>query len=218
MVLVAIAVLVLSLVAGVMSRRSWLPTLSSQPPTRHYPDDDTCTLGEGIMDQDIGNEPQFRADFTGGPGVVVYGFPAKGGLYELYPCFNVDLDFLGLDRLHPTPLPPPAKDADSRAEEDAHCRRMRQLGATYYRDLGEWELKVFESVTRGYSSAVNPLKIGWPSTGGGVWALKGPGTGVRDAAFYNALDMDERCKIIEELGGTFYADPKDCPYLDLDDD
>lgn len=160
-------------------------------------------------------EPQFRADFTGGPGVVVYGFPAKGGLYQLYPCFNVELDFLGLDRLHPTPLAPPATDAESRAEEDAHCWRMRQLGATYYRDLSKWESEMF-SYQFGYNPVVNRLKIGWPSTGGGVWVLKGPGTGARVAAFYNALDMDERCKIIEELGGKFYAEPKDCPYLDLD--
>lgn len=35
------------------------------------------------------------------------------------------------------------------------------------------------------------------------------------AIVHNAYTMEERCRIIEELGGTFYADPKDCPYLDL---
>ncbi len=32
---------------------------------------------------------------------------------------------------------------------------------------------------------------------------------------FNAYTMDERCSIIEQLGGTFYANPKDCPDLDL---
>ena len=32
---------------------------------------------------------------------------------------------------------------------------------------------------------------------------------------FNAYTMDERCNIIEQLGGTFYANPKDCPDLDL---
>ena len=32
---------------------------------------------------------------------------------------------------------------------------------------------------------------------------------------FNAYSMEERCKVIELLGGTFYADPKDCLDLDL---
>ncbi len=32
---------------------------------------------------------------------------------------------------------------------------------------------------------------------------------------FNAYSMEERCIWIEKLGGTFYADPKDCPDLDL---
>lgn len=28
-----------------------------------------------------------------------------------------------------------------------------------------------------------------------------------------ALDMDEHCKVLEEIGATFYEDPKACEYL-----
>lgn len=30
---------------------------------------------------------------------------------------------------------------------------------------------------------------------------------------FNAYNMEERCRVIEQLGGTFYADPKDCVEL-----
>lgn len=32
---------------------------------------------------------------------------------------------------------------------------------------------------------------------------------------HNAYSMDTRFKVIEEVGGIFYKDPKHCPYLDL---
>ena len=53
---------------------------------------------------------------------------------------------------------------------------------------------------------------------GGVWVLTatnnvdgGKGAGM----FFNAYTREERCTWIEKLGGIFYADPKDCPDLDL---
>lgn len=53
---------------------------------------------------------------------------------------------------------------------------------------------------------------------GVVWALH---TTVEEATkkgiglVHNAYNMEERCRVIEHIGGIFYADPKDCPYLDL---
>lgn len=35
------------------------------------------------------------------------------------------------------------------------------------------------------------------------------------AIIYNAYNMEERCKAIKQVGGVFYADPKDCLDLDL---
>ncbi|KAH8901915.1 hypothetical protein BR93DRAFT_932569 [Coniochaeta sp. PMI_546] len=210
MVSVAIGVLVLSATAGIISRRFWLPMLFFQPPanatgaimTNDYP-------SEEIVEPP--HEPRFRADFSGGPGVAVFGFPEKGGFYELPRCFIVELDFLGLDRLYPTPRPS-ITDAKSVAEEATHCKKMRQLGATYYHDTWEW-------IDTKWDGGAEFLEIGWPA-GGGVWVLRKSDIETSErgvAAIYNALNMDERCEIIEELGGTFYADPKDCPYLDLDD-
>lgn len=58
---------------------------------------------------------------------------------------------------------------------------------------------------------------GWPDEGG-VWVLVATNTvdGRKGAGMlFNAYSMEERCIWIEKLGGTFYADPKDCPDLDL---
>lgn len=67
------------------------------------------------------------------------------------------------------------------------------------------------------SSPQQVLIIGWPA-GGGVWVFK---TTYLDAIekgvgrIKNAFNMEERCRAIEQLGGTFYADPKECPDFDL---
>lgn len=57
--------------------------------------------------------------------------------------------------------------------------------------------------------------VGWPS-GGGIWVLTATErSGTSAGVIHNAHTMDERCKVIEKLGGKFYANPKDCPDLDL---
>lgn len=74
----------------------------------------------------------------------------------------------------------------------------------------EWlEQTVFRS---GMKTGDMPyIKTGWPSSGEGVWILN---TTLARAAelgagrIYNARDMDERCQIIESIGGVFYPDPK----------
>ncbi|KAL6804823.1 hypothetical protein GGI42DRAFT_323007 [Trichoderma sp. SZMC 28013] len=60
------------------------------------------------------------------------------------------------------------------------------------------------------------IKVGWPA-GGGVWVLNiteneaiTRGVGI----IYNASDMEHRCRLIEQLGGVFFENPKD--WLDLD--
>lgn len=35
------------------------------------------------------------------------------------------------------------------------------------------------------------------------------------AKLQNSSTMEERCELIEKLGGGFYGDPNACPYLDL---
>lgn len=90
---------------------------------------------------------------------------------------------------------------------------VRRLGATWWETerayiLSQMEyIKLTDSFTR----------VGWPA-GGGVWVLK---TTLEEAnlkavgIIHNASDMEERCRLIEQVGGVFYANVKDCPDLDL---
>ncbi|EHK20980.1 uncharacterized protein TRIVIDRAFT_69992 [Trichoderma virens Gv29-8] len=156
----------------------------------------------------------FRARFGRGPGVSVLGWPSKGGVYVLEQCFAVELDFLQLDRFQDTP-PSSLTGFDADIEEEAHCNRMRQLGATWWRSEFHWKMGLItESVYPNLD--ITFIKIGWPA-GGGVWVLNI----TDDEAFhrgagiiYNAYDMEERCRMIKQLGGVFYENPKD--WLDLD--
>ncbi|KAJ6096928.1 hypothetical protein N7486_007674 [Penicillium sp. IBT 16267x] len=158
-------------------------------------------------------EGRFWLAYGSGPGVMVFGYPSKGGVYVLRNCFGVELDFLGLDRFNNTERPSKL-DPDWQAKEDAHCDRMRRLGATWWRRASD------EFLERGLEhpkSTDGYLQVGWPAAGG-VWVLHTTSDNAGDigaARIHNAHDMEERCRWIEKLGGVFYADPKDCPYLDL---
>ena len=60
------------------------------------------------------------------------------------------------------------------------------------------------------------IKVGWPA-GGGVWVLNITEHEAwdRDAGVVHyAHDMEERCRVIERLGGVFYENPKD--WLDVE--
>ena len=61
------------------------------------------------------------------------------------------------------------------------------------------------------------IRAGWPPGGGvWVWQTTKDEAGKKGAAkLQNANTIDERCDMLEKLGGTFYPDPKACPYLDL---
>lgn len=65
-------------------------------------------------------EKKFRTRFGRNPGVSVRGWPSKGGIYILERCFNIELDFLKLDKFHDTPQPSP-----SDLNEEAHCNRSK---------------------------------------------------------------------------------------------
>ncbi|KPM45863.1 hypothetical protein AK830_g607 [Neonectria ditissima] len=140
-----------------------------------------------------------RITFGNTAGTTVTGYPSKGGTYALGGCTAVELAFLGVDRFAA------AQREEEEEEEDAFCARMRQLGARWSGDGGAGPEPV--------------LYVGWPA-GGGVWAVRrsyraGPlGKGL--GRISNAVTMAERCAVIEQLGGVFYADPRECPDLDLD--
>lgn len=92
---------------------------------------------------------------------------------------------------------------------------VRRLGPTWWENedlLGQSQISVTPD------ERVNDyIQVGWTSDGG-VWVWKTTRKDTSEgggAQLQNARTMQERCMMIEKLGGTFYADPKDCPFLDF---
>jgi hypothetical protein len=148
-----------------------------------------------------------RVSFNDKPSTLVLGWPSTGGVLVLNTYNGIELSFLGLNRFNG------ALRTHDPVEEDAHCSRMTKLGAVWFESDQAW----------GYHM-VRPRKpdeivtvTGWP-TGGGVWVLKTTLEQSKQRGLgriSNALNMDERCKMIKMLDGSFYSDPKKCPDLDL---
>lgn len=148
-------------------------------------------------------------------GATVRGWPSSGGIYILDECDGVELDFLHLDRFTP------ANSSEDAALEDRHCEEMRKLGAMWWSSEDEY-------VRRHFIDPLGPdpdekvVIVGWAGSDGdekgGIWVLS---TTRREANWKgvgrikNAFSMEERCRVIESLGGVFYANPMDCPDLDL---
>lgn len=91
---------------------------------------------------------------------------------------------------------------------------MRRLGATWGRRESDEFLEHGLEYPKGTDRY---LRVGWPARGG-VWVLHtilDNASDIGAARIHNAYDMEDRCRVIKMLGGVFYADPKDCPYLDL---
>lgn len=90
---------------------------------------------------------------------------------------------------------------------------VRQLGARWWKSEEEYILAELD-----YSKCTDSfIRVGWPAEGG-VWVLKttrGEADKKGAAIIHNAYNMEERCKIIKQLEGQFYDDPRKCPYLDL---
>ncbi|KAM0196770.1 hypothetical protein ACHAPI_005651 [Fusarium lateritium] len=166
-------------------------------------------LTEGGWDGDFGVRWFPRCEFGGRVGGLVHGWPAKGGYYS-YLCSVAELKFLDLDRFKPSDK------SDDLEKEEAHCSKMRQLGASWFRNPNH-QIRA-EAKLRNQEPDAQPLFSGWPADGG-VWVINATLSQSRRKGLGrigNAFTMEERCNIIQQLGGTFYADPKDCPYLDLD--
>lgn len=180
------------------------PTVRPQEPGTYSP------LQQTVFPYDDPDNERFRARFLRGPGAAVEGLPAIGGIYTLDGATGVELDFLELDRFRNTERLPGA--ARGSPEEEAHCDRMRQLGALWWPNTDDHSLWRAAGVRDGPY-----IKVGWPA-GGGVWVLStiDGEAGDRGVAIIdNAYNMDERCKALEQLGAVFYENPKDCPDLYL---
>ncbi|KAK1671226.1 hypothetical protein BDP55DRAFT_507629, partial [Colletotrichum godetiae] len=158
-------------------------------------------------------EQKYRTSFGLRSGTVVRGWPSHGGIFFLNDCLGVDLEFLRLDRFEP------ALRSEDQAEEDAHCQRMRMLGAVWFESEHPYELEDYSNfgdypIT---SRRSDHVIAGYPATGG-VWVLRTfeeDGLKIGLGRIKNANDMEERCRVIQRLGGVFYEDPFESPELDL---
>ncbi|KAF9251868.1 hypothetical protein DTO013E5_1109 [Penicillium roqueforti] len=159
-------------------------------------------------------EPQFWIYYSSGPGVTVKGWPSQGGIYTLDVSSRVEIEFLELDPFNNTRRPTNS-DPNWQQKENAHCDRMRYLSPTWW----PTELAWLESGMSGMldERSNNYVRVGWTSDGGAwVWKTTKEGASKKGGAMLqNARTMEERCLVIERLGGTFYANPKYCPFLDL---
>ncbi|RYC56891.1 hypothetical protein CHU98_g9325 [Xylaria longipes] len=160
-------------------------------------------------DQDTPTPHTHRVVF-GAHSTSVYGYPSSGGALVLPFCNGVDLSFLGLSRFDP------AEREEDPAKEDLHCARMRKLGAWWFSSVHEYQtIDCFEPEILHHKMLVIAA---WPQTGQGVWVVTMHGDEASEqglARLWNASNMEERCGVVEKLGGRFYNDPALCPALKL---
>lgn len=76
----------------------------------------------------------------------------------------VELLHLGLDRFKEV------KRSSSTAEEDGFCKRLRQIGATWWASRAEWSNALLGE--RDTAKMAKIVETGWPSSGQGVWVLE----------------------------------------------
>lgn len=214
----ATALLLPAIITAVVLALIARPLFDKHPAAEVVPDsyllaaqNQVAKMSGPICPYDDTDNNHFRAvQFLLGPGADIQGLPARGGLFMLIEATGVELDFLGLDRFRDTPRP--AGVGAGSSDEEAHCDRMRQLGASWW--PGSLEYVKWRIGDNGGSPYV---KVGWPP-GGGVWVLSTTYDEASEkgaAIIHNAYSMDERCKALEQLGAVFYEDPRDCPDLDL---
>lgn len=123
------------------------------------------------------------------------------------------LDFLGLPRFETTET---ERDSDPE-KEDAFCQRLQWIGGRYY----ESDTAYNNYQPEQYALQRSHAWFAWPGEvpEGGVWVLwQGPGSPYNGLGrIKNAYTMEERCKVIEMLGGTFYENWDDVQEPDFGD-
>ncbi|KAK1976841.1 hypothetical protein LZ30DRAFT_602640 [Colletotrichum cereale] len=123
---------------------------------------------------------------------MVYGWPGTGGFYILQ-CDGVDLEFVRLDRIVPTPR------SENPAGKDIDCINMRKVGAIFYESNRDYHLKTTNLARKTSEEFIEVF--GWP-TAGGVWALKVATDKPHSFGIRNAFTVDEKCRAMEMMGGV----------------
>ncbi|WPB00095.1 uncharacterized protein RHO25_004714 [Cercospora beticola] len=177
--------------------KTWL--FPSDPPTRTdgrpwtgAPEDEGHLPFSDPYDEPL---PAVRTEFTGGA-TIAYGWPSTGGVWIHENCYAVELDFLGVSRFEVSPTQRYSK------AEDEFRKYLERIGAHFYDSDSAYNRQSSRRSDR-------ELWYGWTNgvPEGGVWALRT--VGAEDAVLgvpriRNALSMQERCRAIEMLGGTYF--------------
>ena len=157
--------------------------------------------------------------YTGVP--VVYGWPSSGGVL-IKQVSAVEVEWLGLQRAGLSCR------AENRGEEDVFCTRLRRLGARWYSRERIWLARAmsidhsFNSSDRKSVDDIPNLEVGIPSSrqhnDNAAWVLRVSDTNGREATDQRcmlqlALSMEERCEVIQKLGGTLFDHAGECPGL-----
>jgi hypothetical protein len=138
-------------------------------------------------------------------GCIIYGHPSTGGILVKSKANILNMNFLSLPRIHAV-----ERSYDS-AEEDAFCKRLRRVGATWWQydyermdNIGNYD---DERVT---DEQKRIMVYGWPADGRGVWILKYEQADDLPDDFGKvrmAADMEEKIEAMKALGAEFVADP-----------
>ena len=110
----------------------------------------------------------------------------------------MELLHLNLDRLKE------ANRSSDPADGGEFCKNLRNLGAVWWPSEGDSVEALGE---RDLEEEAMAVETGWPSSGNGVWVLKYNANKWNERFGPTLLDltlnMDERCQVIKELGGSF---------------
>jgi hypothetical protein len=162
--------------------------------------------------------------------ITLHGWPSRGGMIVLENATPPDFDFLGLN-----PLDPPLRRNPDQDAEDAFCRGLLRLGATWWDSDARRNFVM--NLENGYDEALDAVeankelepsflergwvRVAWPShTPGALCVLacekvimgRSGGEKLRPQHYglvSLARTMDERCTVLERLGGTMYASIND---------
>lgn len=160
-------------------------------------------------------EPTARSTITKF-GARVACWPSTGGIWIKH-ADPLEIDFLGLDRYKEVQRSSPHRGA----AEDAFCNQLRMVGAQWWDLPPTFESRqgpdkfACETLEDCFEPQItNDLAFGWPEDGrGGCYvnltkAEEKFGEGLK--GYYNADLMDERCYVIQNLGGKWCRCRDEC--------
>jgi hypothetical protein len=138
-------------------------------------------------------------------------WPSDGGIW-IKAATALELEWLGLSRFKSVARPPQYNDT----EEDLLCARLRGLGGAKFWRVPPGNDPPYKWDCLDIEDCWNPeLHDRWVAgvEKGGAWILDLVDGKYPDhiMGLMNAFTMEERCRSIELLGGTFFPDSKSAP-------